>query len=616
MSTDLFRFQHRPYAAAADNNNYVPFESIEAALDAVSGGIRREAGPAVVIGASGLGKTMLCRMLAKRLESSHEVVLLATSRLCTRRALLQNILFELDLSYRDREEGELRLALLDHLRSKHNASQGMLLLIDEAHTMPLRLLEEVRGLTNIVREGRPRVHMVLVGNQSLDERLNNPKLDAISQRIATRSYLYPMTREETCRFVSRQWTGAATDRTPLPFDEAALRRIHEAADGIPRLVNQLCDHALMLANARRLTTISDELIQETWSDLQQLPTPWQVNQRETNSHGRPTSTIIEFGTLGDDFDSPPSRNFEEDAMDRIESMQKLADEAYEIDEPAPIVISQPTPVMAEPVAIDPFASEAFDDEEWIVSPPAVVPNSTSASPIKPSLETRSPAQILNTQETLKPVPGARPAELSSSRNRAEFLIGFGQPLGQPLRQDTAENAFETPVDLSFPDTQATDPVYALESLGPAEDPFADGQEYNDEPIGQETLSRARIELTDEPELRRITGLDQLESQDQARREIEAAHQAAAELRARNAERGASAGSPDASVQSKPTSNASGFFDRTQDDKDLIVIQDPLPRNSLRIIAAPTAAPSRSMSGPASPAFREDYRSLFSRLRGS
>ena len=300
MNNNLFDFQHRPFAATPDVDNYVPNESIETSIDSISHCVQRAAGPAMVIGPAGIGKSMLCVELANRLRQHYEIVLLANSRLCTRRALLQNILFELGLHFRDREEGELRLGILEHLKSDHATSRGMLLIVDEAHTMPLRLLEEIRGLTNIHRQGESRVHLVLAGTQRLDERLNHPKMEAITQRIATRCYLHPLNGEETQSYITQQWSHAVSNGTPLPFTPPAIEAIYSATAGIPRLINQLCNHTLFLANGLGLTTFSEELIGEAWSDLQQLPTPWQVNHRDAGSDSSNTQTIVEFGTLSDE----------------------------------------------------------------------------------------------------------------------------------------------------------------------------------------------------------------------------------------------------------------------------------------------------------------------------
>ena len=117
----------------------------------------------------------------------------------------------------------------------------MLLLVDEAHTLPLRLLEEVRLLTNVVRDGQSRVRLVLAGGMALEERLTSPKLESFHQRIAARCYLQPLGRDETIYYVQEQIRRCGATRTAL-FTGDAQASVHTATDGIPRLINQVCDH--------------------------------------------------------------------------------------------------------------------------------------------------------------------------------------------------------------------------------------------------------------------------------------------------------------------------------------------------------------------------------------
>jgi Cdc6-like AAA superfamily ATPase len=111
---------------------YFPGSSIEDARNRLGRAIERGNGPGLVVGGPGTGKSLLLQVLASQFHEQFDVVLPACARLCTRRALLQSILFELGLPYRSRDEGELRLSLLDHLLSKDECPSGLLLLVDEA----------------------------------------------------------------------------------------------------------------------------------------------------------------------------------------------------------------------------------------------------------------------------------------------------------------------------------------------------------------------------------------------------------------------------------------------------------------------------------------------------
>ena len=115
---------------------YFPSSVMEDARVRLGRAIERGDGPGLVIGAPGTGKSLLLQVIASQYHERFDVVLLAAARLCTRRALLQAILFELGLPYKLRDEGELRLSLLDHLLSTDECPTGLLLLVDEAQSLP------------------------------------------------------------------------------------------------------------------------------------------------------------------------------------------------------------------------------------------------------------------------------------------------------------------------------------------------------------------------------------------------------------------------------------------------------------------------------------------------
>jgi type II secretory pathway predicted ATPase ExeA len=289
MYESFFGLQTRPFPAAPLVSAFVSTEAAEYARQQLVRCLERGEGVGLLIGAAGTGKTQLLQVLAQHFAEKYHVARLTGASLCTRRALLQSILFELNLPYRGMEEGELRLSLIDHLRPSRECPHGMVLMVDEAHALPVRLLEEVRLITNLVDQGTPRVRLVLAGTLAFEERMASPKLAAFNQRVASRCYLHSMKWCETIDYV-RQHLQRAGARGTTIFTEAALRAIHTATDGIPRLVNQLCDHAFLLASAGGKRTIDVAGIQESWADLQQLPTPWS----ETN---QPATATIEFGAL-------------------------------------------------------------------------------------------------------------------------------------------------------------------------------------------------------------------------------------------------------------------------------------------------------------------------------
>ncbi|HVW36553.1 MAG TPA: AAA family ATPase, partial [Pirellulales bacterium] len=270
MYEAFFQLKQRPFASAPRVDRYFPAPAIEAARQALARCVERAEGAGMLVGASGTGKTLVCQLLAEQFRQQFSVALLSNGHLTTRRELLQAILFELGLPYRRMEEGELRLSLIDHLSSDQAGSQGLLLLLDEAHTFPIRLLEEVRLITNLVRHGQPRVRLVLAGSPVLEERFASPRLEAFSQRIASRSYLEPFDYAQTRQYVIAQLAAVGGEAESI-FTSDALDAVYRATDGVARLVNQVCDHALMLALAGGRRQLTAAGIEEAWADLQQLP---------------------------------------------------------------------------------------------------------------------------------------------------------------------------------------------------------------------------------------------------------------------------------------------------------------------------------------------------------
>jgi type II secretory pathway predicted ATPase ExeA len=295
MYEEFFHLHHRPFAAAPQVERYYPSSAMEQARKTICRCIERAEGAALIIGSSGTGKSLLCQILARQFSARYQTAVLTCGHLGSRRALLQAILFELGQPYRGMDEGELRLSLVDHLVENSRDTSGLVLFVDEAHTLPWRLLEELRLITNLTAGGQPRIRIVLAGNGTLEEHFANPKLDSFSQRVAARCYLGSLDRAETVAYVRHQlaMSGGNPDAIIAPD---ALESVHRATDGIPRLINQVCDHALILASLADKTIVQRTTVEEAWADLQQLPAPWASGAPTGSSAG---SSVVEFGSLDD-----------------------------------------------------------------------------------------------------------------------------------------------------------------------------------------------------------------------------------------------------------------------------------------------------------------------------
>ncbi|NQU21166.1 MAG: AAA family ATPase [Candidatus Nealsonbacteria bacterium] len=377
-----FDVDRRPFGAVPQCGCYFPGTAIEDARVALSRCIEQGQGAGMVVGPAGTGKTLLSRVLAEQFKDAFAVAVLSGGRLSSRQALLQAILYRLGKPYRGMDEGELRLALDDHLTNREECPSGILLLVDDAHTLPLRLLDEIRMLTDVAADGRPLVRVVLVGSSSLEERFTDPKLESFAQRLVARCYLESLNRAETREYIHARIERAGGDGEEL-FPTDSCEAVYRATDGVPRLINQVCEHALLLAHVAGHDRIETNCIQEAWADLQQLPTPW--SEDETQGETGATETgVIEFGDLDDqdlddrpeetsaptlrispDLDDPDPTAEPQEQLDRIEGMLAEAEDDFQ---PAGTIGPE-----LELVFPDPF-DEPFEEEELVAPRAATTPS--------------------------------------------------------------------------------------------------------------------------------------------------------------------------------------------------------------------------------------------------
>lgn len=261
----------RPFLAAPRTDFYHPAGAIDAALHGIERAIRRSEGIGLVVGPPGTGKTLLLAKLAEHVRDDFDVALLSGARICTRRALWQSILSEIGEPYRGIDEGELRIGVVERVRGLASTGSGLVILVDEAHTLPTRLLEELRLLANTPAP-LPAVHIVLAGTTEMEERLGLARMESLAQRIGARFYLEPLDHAETVAYLRTQMK-VAGQQWDAVFERGSDDAVFAATDGVPRLVNQLCDLALVQASEAGRTRIGAAEIAAAWRDIQRLPEP-------------------------------------------------------------------------------------------------------------------------------------------------------------------------------------------------------------------------------------------------------------------------------------------------------------------------------------------------------
>jgi general secretion pathway protein A len=259
-----FNLSRNPFELTPDPAFLFPTKRHNEALAALYYGVRQRKGFVVVTGEVGTGKTLLLRCLLQLLKMSPDIAYayLFNSRLSSTE-FLQYIVSDFGLSASGKNKGELLLELSHFLVSRGSKKLTTVLILDEAHHLSADILEEVRLLTNLETAEDKLLQIILVGQPELDEKLDSIGLRQLKQRIALRARLYPLDRGETKGYIERRLQIAATgSKANTLFPEQTITSIYRHSRGFPRLINTICENALIAAYARQIQSVTPDIIED------------------------------------------------------------------------------------------------------------------------------------------------------------------------------------------------------------------------------------------------------------------------------------------------------------------------------------------------------------------
>lgn len=235
-------------------------------------GIRDSRGFVVVYGGIGLGKTTVLLSVLEELEEKVRTALVFNP-VADFHQLLKMVGHEFGLDVAGKDEVDLLHELNHFLVERLAEGETCVLLIDEAQNLSLPLLEQLRTLSNLQSEDRSLLQIVLVGQPELYDRLQDPRLVQLRQRIGVWHEIQPLDPGETIDYIHHRLRLAGAMRPGQILPEATCRRVHAISGGIPRLVNQLCDTALVIAYGRDETRVSEEHVMESARELRLTGAP-------------------------------------------------------------------------------------------------------------------------------------------------------------------------------------------------------------------------------------------------------------------------------------------------------------------------------------------------------
>ena len=280
MYLDYYKLSEFPFSLTCEGKFFYESPVHREALANMIYTIQQSKGMVLITGEVGTGKSFIGNVLCSRLGAGCLTVTMQNppeSKKQLLRGFAKQIGLAVDASV---DKLTLQEELLEHLIRLRNRGRLVGLILDEAQDISNASLAEVRLLWNWEQEGQRLVQIVLIGQPELRERLQEPKWEPLKQRIVLSYHLKSLSQEDTAAYVLHRIKVASVNAKSVDFTDEALAAIHAATDGIPRLINTLCDNALLIGYVRNAACIDNSIINDVLRDM----TCWglRVNPEESS----------------------------------------------------------------------------------------------------------------------------------------------------------------------------------------------------------------------------------------------------------------------------------------------------------------------------------------------
>ena len=266
MYESFYKLKEKPFTLLPDPGFLFLSKKHQMALSLLEYGLNDHAGFTVISGEIGAGKTTLIRHMLNNMEHEYTVGLISN----THRSfgeLLQWILLAFNLDHKNMSKVEMYQRFTNFIIDEYAQNRRTVLIVDEAQNMDAETLEELRMLSNINADKDQALQVILVGQRELRETLKRPDLIQFAQRITVDYHLEPLSLEETTGYIRHRMQTAGGD--PNTFSPAACAAVHRYSNGVPRLINLLCDTALVYGYAEQSEYISAALVTDVAREKQQ-----------------------------------------------------------------------------------------------------------------------------------------------------------------------------------------------------------------------------------------------------------------------------------------------------------------------------------------------------------
>lgn len=279
MYLNYYNLKKEPFHITPDPEFLYMSPSHKEAMAAIIYGIEQKKGFVTIVGAVGVGKTTILRFYLDNADKERTKIIYVLNARLTFNGLLKTIYEELDLKIDTNDTMEMVNKLYHVLIEEYNKGNTILLVIDEAQNMPIETLEDIRMLSNLETTKEKLIQIVLIGQPEFEENLNNDRLRQLKQRIAIRSTILPLTNDESLDYIKHRIFKAGGHVNTI-FTKQAQNEIVKKAQGIPRVINILCDNSLITGFGYQQRPVSAKVVREVISDIdgkkKQRFSKWQI----------------------------------------------------------------------------------------------------------------------------------------------------------------------------------------------------------------------------------------------------------------------------------------------------------------------------------------------------
>ena len=260
MYQDYFGLNSKPFGIVPDTRFLFLSDSHREAIAHLVYALNEKNGFVQLTGEVGVGKTMACRYILANIPEDIDVALILNPRV-DEIGLLRTLCQEMGIAYSNEQQpNELTHLLNDKLLDAYAANRHTILIIDEAQNLPKRTLEQLRLLTNLETDTQKLLRIILIGQPELGELLAEHDMRQVAQRITSRYHLTTLSAEETDDYIHHRLKIAGCSHRL--FSKAACRTAYKLTEGTPRLLNLLCDRALIAAYSKGENEVSASLIKK------------------------------------------------------------------------------------------------------------------------------------------------------------------------------------------------------------------------------------------------------------------------------------------------------------------------------------------------------------------